>query len=32
MAMTVEARIAGDAYGAGRCADITEPKAELAPT
>jgi pimeloyl-ACP methyl ester carboxylesterase len=32
MARTVEARIAGDAYGAGRCADITEPKAELAPT
>ncbi|MFA6032487.1 MAG: alpha/beta hydrolase [Myxococcota bacterium] len=32
MAKTVEARIAGDAYGAGKCADITEPKAELAPT
>ena len=32
MARTVEARIAGDAYGAGRCADIKEPKAELAPT
>ncbi|TIN30037.1 MAG: alpha/beta hydrolase [Mesorhizobium sp.] len=32
MAKAVEARIAGDAYGAGRCADIKEPQAELAPT
>jgi len=32
MARTVEARIAGDAYGAGKCADIKEPQAELAPT
>ncbi|CAN7283591.1 alpha/beta fold hydrolase [Mesorhizobium sp. LjRoot246] len=32
MARTVEARIAGDAYGAGRCVDIKEPQAELAPT
>jgi pimeloyl-ACP methyl ester carboxylesterase len=32
MARTVEARIAGDAYGAGRCADIKLPQAELAPT
>jgi pimeloyl-ACP methyl ester carboxylesterase len=32
MARTVEARIAGDAYGAGRCADIKVPQAELAPT
>jgi len=32
MARTVEARIAGDTYGAGRCADIKLPEAELAPT
>ncbi|AMY02687.1 alpha/beta hydrolase [Mesorhizobium ciceri] len=32
MARTVEARIASDAYGAGRCADIKVPQAELAPT
>jgi pimeloyl-ACP methyl ester carboxylesterase len=32
MARTVEARIAGDTYGAGRCADIKVPQAELAPT
>ncbi|TPK77204.1 alpha/beta hydrolase [Mesorhizobium sp. B2-4-15] len=32
MARTVEARIAGDAYGADTCADIREPQAELAPT
>ncbi len=32
MAMTVEARIAGDAHGAGGCADIRDPRAELAPT
>ncbi|MFD1982512.1 alpha/beta fold hydrolase [Mesorhizobium newzealandense] len=32
LAGTVEARIAGDAYGAGRCADIKVPQAELAPT
>ncbi|BCG70304.1 esterase [Mesorhizobium sp. 113-1-2] len=32
MARTVEARIAGDAYGVGKCADIKEPHAELAPT
>ena len=32
MARTVEARIAGDAYGVGKCADIKEPQAELAPT
>jgi pimeloyl-ACP methyl ester carboxylesterase len=32
MARRVEARIAGDAYGAGRCADIKVPQAELAPT
>ncbi|QPC90454.1 alpha/beta fold hydrolase [Mesorhizobium sp. INR15] len=31
MARTVEARIAGDAYGAGKCADINIPQAELAP-
>jgi hypothetical protein len=28
----VEARIAGDAYGTDRCADIKVPQAELAPT
>ena len=32
LARTVEARIAGDAYGVGRCADIKVPQAELAPT
>ncbi|MFD2057145.1 alpha/beta fold hydrolase [Mesorhizobium calcicola] len=32
LAKTVEARIAGDAYGVGRCADIKVPQAELAPT
>ncbi|WP_457154862.1 alpha/beta fold hydrolase [Mesorhizobium sp. P5_C1] len=32
MARTVEARIAGDAYGAGKCADLKVPQAELAPT
>jgi pimeloyl-ACP methyl ester carboxylesterase len=32
MARTVEARIARDAYGAGGCADIKVPQAELAPT
>jgi pimeloyl-ACP methyl ester carboxylesterase len=32
MAKTVEARIAGDIYGAGKCADIKVPEAELAPT
>ena len=32
LAGPVEARIAGDAYGAGRCADIKVPQAELAPT
>ena len=32
MARTVEARIAGDTYGVGKCADIKEPQAELAPT
>ena len=32
MAKTVEARIADDAYGAGKCADIKVPDAELAPT
>jgi pimeloyl-ACP methyl ester carboxylesterase len=32
MARTVEARIADDAYGAGKCADIKAPGAELAPT
>ena len=32
LARRVEARIAGDAYGAGRCADIKVPQAELAPT
>ncbi|HEY4193153.1 MAG TPA: hypothetical protein VGM46_10960, partial [Mesorhizobium sp.] len=36
LAKTVEARIAKDAYGTGRCADIAEPDAEpdaeLAPT
>ena len=32
LAKTVEARIAGDAYGTSRCADIKVPQAELAPT
>ncbi|TIW79202.1 MAG: alpha/beta hydrolase, partial [Mesorhizobium sp.] len=32
IATTVEARIADDAYGMGKCADIKEPQAELAPT
>ncbi|WP_027059168.1 alpha/beta fold hydrolase [Mesorhizobium loti] len=32
MARTVEARIAGDTYGAGKCADIKVPQVELAPT
>ncbi|BCG77872.1 alpha/beta fold hydrolase [Mesorhizobium sp. 113-3-3] len=32
MARTVEARIADDAFGAGRCPDIKEPQPELAPT
>ncbi|TPM29303.1 alpha/beta hydrolase [Mesorhizobium sp. B2-3-4] len=32
LARTVETRIASDAYGAGKCADIKEPQAELAPT
>jgi pimeloyl-ACP methyl ester carboxylesterase len=32
MAKMVEARIAGDTYGAGKCADIKEPEVELAPT
>ena len=32
LAGPVEARLAGDAYGAGRCADIKVPQAELAPT
>ncbi|UVK42204.1 alpha/beta hydrolase [Mesorhizobium sp. AR07] len=32
LAKTVEARIAGDAYGTDRCADIKVPQAELAPT
>ncbi|MBN9219086.1 MAG: alpha/beta hydrolase [Mesorhizobium sp.] len=32
MARTVEARISGDVYGAGKCADIKEPQTELAPT
>ncbi|WP_137930843.1 alpha/beta fold hydrolase [Mesorhizobium comanense] len=32
VARTVEARIAGDVYGAGKCADIKEPQMELAPT
>jgi pimeloyl-ACP methyl ester carboxylesterase len=32
LARTVEARIAGDAYGAGRCADIKLPEPALAPT
>ncbi|RWC49229.1 MAG: alpha/beta hydrolase [Mesorhizobium sp.] len=32
MARIVEARIASDAYGAGRCADVKVPQAELAPT
>ncbi|RWO37158.1 MAG: alpha/beta hydrolase [Mesorhizobium sp.] len=31
MAKAVEIRIAGDTYGAGKCADITAPEAELAP-
>ncbi|ESY90042.1 alpha/beta hydrolase [Mesorhizobium sp. LNHC209A00] len=32
IARTVELRIAGDTYGAGKCSDIKEPEAELAPT
>ncbi|MCA0011424.1 alpha/beta hydrolase [Mesorhizobium sp. B292B1B] len=32
MARAVEARVAGDAHGAGKCADLKEPEAELAPT
>jgi pimeloyl-ACP methyl ester carboxylesterase len=32
MARAVEARIAGDAHGAGKCADLGEPGGELAPT
>ncbi|MER9328035.1 alpha/beta hydrolase [Mesorhizobium sp. M0488] len=32
MAKSVEARIAGDLYGVGKCADLKEPEAELAPT
>jgi len=32
MARTVEARIADDAFGAGKCPDIKEPQPELAPT
>jgi pimeloyl-ACP methyl ester carboxylesterase len=32
IASTVEARIAGDTYDTGKCADIKEPEAELAPT
>ncbi|WP_214469710.1 alpha/beta hydrolase [Mesorhizobium sp. dw_380] len=32
MARVVEARIAVDAHGVGKCADIKEPEAELAPT
>lgn len=32
MAKAVEARIANDAYDAGKCADIKVPEAELAPT
>ncbi|MER8574078.1 alpha/beta hydrolase [Mesorhizobium sp. M1338] len=32
IAKAVEARVAGDAYGAGGCADIKAPQAELAPT
>jgi len=32
MAKAVEARIVGDAYGVGKCADIKLPEAELAPT
>jgi pimeloyl-ACP methyl ester carboxylesterase len=31
-ARTVEARIAGDAFGAGKCAQLGEPDGELAPT
>jgi hypothetical protein len=31
MAKAVEVRIAGDTYGAGKCADIKAPDAELAP-
>ncbi|CCV11033.1 alpha/beta hydrolase [Mesorhizobium sp. STM 4661] len=31
MAKTVEARIASDTYGAGKCADLKVPEAELAP-
>ncbi|MER8490599.1 alpha/beta hydrolase [Mesorhizobium australicum] len=32
IARTVELRIAGDTYGAGKCSNIKEPEAELAPT
>ncbi|MER8806517.1 alpha/beta fold hydrolase [Mesorhizobium australicum] len=32
IARTVELRIAGDTYGAGKCSDIKGPEAELAPT
>jgi pimeloyl-ACP methyl ester carboxylesterase len=31
-ARVVEARIAGDAFGAGKCAQLGEPEGELAPT
>jgi pimeloyl-ACP methyl ester carboxylesterase len=31
-ARAVEARIAGDAFGAGKCAQLGEPEGELAPT
>jgi pimeloyl-ACP methyl ester carboxylesterase len=31
-ARTVEMRIAGDAFGAGKCAQLGEPEGELAPT
>ncbi|MER9950830.1 alpha/beta hydrolase [Mesorhizobium sp. M0047] len=32
IAKSVEARIAGDLYGVGKCADLKQPEAELAPT
>jgi pimeloyl-ACP methyl ester carboxylesterase len=32
MAKAVEARISGDSHGAGKCADLRDPSAELAPT
>jgi pimeloyl-ACP methyl ester carboxylesterase len=32
MAKTVETRIANDAYGTGKCADLKAPEVELAPT